>query len=522
MYSLGILIALLGNGIAVLGFVGLLTKPLIFVVSALFFLSVIVMLAKRQVSIGERVKFFIKTSTNKAISLLLLAQITINVIGTVGPEIQFDALWYHLTLPKIFIQRQKIEIFPNTPFFHSALPKLVEMLFIPALAIDSDLLTRFIHLLFGCLTAITIIVYGQKYIGIKAALLAGLIFYSDLSVGWLSQTAYIDLGRTFFETLAFFSLLEWWQKKSAQSLVKIGIFLGIALATKTLALGSLAIVSFVVALYAKTKKAYSVVIICLIAMSISGVWYIRSYQATGNPIYPIFSPHLAETKTIYAPKITDFFLDFFRLSNAPMGWDAAMSPLYLLLLPISLILTRRQLLTKLIGVYCLLGYSIWFFIPRVGGTRFILPYLPAFALLSVNFFLLKTGLAKKLQNVAMVFIFLVSTGNGIIRAYIVKPNLNLLLGRETAHEYLAKRLNYNHVFFDLDYYFEKTIKPTDMVYIVGGHSYAYANFPYVHESFYKGEPFNYILTHNAPLPEKFSSWNLIYENQKTKVKLYSR
>ncbi len=35
---------------------------------------------------------------------LLVIQVIINLIGALGPELGFDALWYHLTIPKIYFE----------------------------------------------------------------------------------------------------------------------------------------------------------------------------------------------------------------------------------------------------------------------------------------------------------------------------------------------------------------------------------------------------------------------------------
>ena len=36
--------------------------------------------------------------------VILIGQILVNLIGALGPELGFDALWYHLTEAKLFWQ----------------------------------------------------------------------------------------------------------------------------------------------------------------------------------------------------------------------------------------------------------------------------------------------------------------------------------------------------------------------------------------------------------------------------------
>ena len=77
-------------------------------------------------------------------------------------------------------------------------------------------------------------------------------------------------------------------------------------------------------------------------------------------------------------------------------------------------------------------------------------------------------------------------------------------------------------FFDLDGYFQKTIKPDDKVLIYGISNLYYVNFPYIHSSRVKeGDKFNYILVKDMGLPGRFQNWKLVYQNPVTKVKLYT-
>jgi len=77
-------------------------------------------------------------------------------------------------------------------------------------------------------------------------------------------------------------------------------------------------------------------------------------------------------------------------------------------------------------------------------------------------------------------------------------------------------------FYDIDGYFAKKIKPTDMVLIYGIHNLYYVNFPFIHESYLKkGDWFNYILIGEGMIPKRYSNWQLIYQNDISRVKLYA-
>ena len=55
---------------------------------------------------------------------ILILQGAVNLVGALGPELGFDALWYHLTLPKIYLENHSINFLPGGLFYYSAMPKL--------------------------------------------------------------------------------------------------------------------------------------------------------------------------------------------------------------------------------------------------------------------------------------------------------------------------------------------------------------------------------------------------------------
>lgn len=109
---------------------------------------------------------------------LLVVQALVNLIGALGPELGFDALWYHLTEAKLFWQRGSIAPLPGNLLYWSGLPRLGEMIymFLPG---------KLVHWGFGLLSAYFVFRLG--------GMAASLLWYSTLLVGWLSTSAYVDL-----------------------------------------------------------------------------------------------------------------------------------------------------------------------------------------------------------------------------------------------------------------------------------------------------------------------------------------
>jgi len=147
MFLLGILIASYSYAIFLIGVFGYLTKNAVFLITLIWVFLVIKLLKNKfvtqlkKISIKEISQDKFELVTVSIIIILLL----INFIGIFIPEISFDALWYHLTIPKLYIDIGKITFIPGGLLYYSALPKMGEILYISALFIDGTTLTKFIH-----------------------------------------------------------------------------------------------------------------------------------------------------------------------------------------------------------------------------------------------------------------------------------------------------------------------------------------------------------------------------------------
>ena len=119
----------------------------------------------------------------------------------------------------------------------------------------------------------------------------------------------------------------------------------------------------------------------------------------------------------------------------------------------------------------------------------------------------------------IIFISLTSIGYRFIANSKYLP---VILGTQTKQEFLTTNLNFAFGdFYDTDGYFAENIKPFDTVLLYGFHNLYYVDFPFVDSSWRQQEDeFNYVAVQKTELPEEFSNWMLVYENEQTMVKLY--
>lgn len=529
MFLLAITFGLYAYVLFFLGIGGWLYKEIIGFFTIYFFGTLVVWKRESILHFFQKIILELKKSKKEVVLLLLLllVQAGVNFLGALGPELAFDALWYHLTLPKIWLLNHSITFIPGGLLYYSAMPKLGELLFIPGLVFGNEIVVKLIHFSFGLLVCLVLYKLQRKFFNPVISLIGVVIFYSNLVVAWESITAYVDLIRAFFEIMALWGFINWWESKNKKWFILSACMLGFAITTKLLALGSLVIFIPLIIYHQRkllTKGLMYMFSYAFIALSIPLPWFIFSYIHTGNIVYPFFS----EVYKV-APEPISFVKFFTEIWNLFINAADPISPLYLLFLPLLILYFQKfKPALKLITIYSALALVMWYFTPRTGGGRFILPYLPAFSILCAAV-LQQLQKSKKLYEflfIRYLFIIIICIAFLTIcyRGIANEKYLSVILGQQTEQEFLAENLNYSFGdFYDIDNYFRNHITPQDRVLLYGFHNLYYVHFPFIDSSWVKeGDSFTYIATQNTPLPATYKDWKLVYTNDKTMVNLYKR
>lgn len=520
MFAFAILIGLYSYSIFLLGITHLLYPFYIFLVTLVF--AFFVFWASKKIKKGKTNIDF-KNKFNLFIFILLMVQLLINLIGVLGPEISFDSLWYHLTLPKIYIMNHAIFHISGNLLYYSDMPKSIEMIYVAMLTFGTEILAKFVHFLFGVLIIFVIYKFSKRLMDTRFSLLACLIFASNLVFGWESITAYVDLGRTFFEILALYYILIWSKNQEIKNIYKSSMMLGFAVTTKLIALVSIPIFWGII-LYSSfidkiqiRKTLVNLVVFSFISILVPLPWFIFSFLNTGDPFYPFLSILKLGSGNIFSiGYFINSFKELFIYSQDPIN------PIYIILLPLVIISFKKfENSIKIITLYAFLALIGWYFTPKLGGGRFILPYLPAFSILSV--YTISKIKSIRMKNYLIGLIILFSIISIFYRGLANYKFLPVVLGKETKAQFLTTKLNFKFGdFYDTDNYFKNNIKTSDKILLFGFHNLYYVDFPFIDSSFVKkGDKFDYIATQFSNLPAEFSNWKIIYYNRATGVKLYS-
>lgn len=449
---------------------------------------------------------------NLFLALLALAGI-VNLLSAFGPELGFDALWYHLSLAKLYLLHRSVYHVPGGLLYYSEMPRLTELLYVPLLQFFGETGPHLLSWGAGIGSAVILYKLSRKFLPQATSLLVTTIFYVTPLVGWQSGSAYVDLFRTFFEVLAIHLIFD-------KKLILAGLAIGLAISTKSLALGSVPVLMFLV--YFLYRNLRLVAVFSISAAIVSLPWFISAYLNTGYPLYPIGAAILDYSHKMFPSglNVIAVFGDLWKLFVFP---EDPISPVFIIFLPflfIPEILAKVLKNKSTIGliIYCLLGYLSWWITPRTGGGRFILPYLPGFALLCG--LIIDYQGNRTIKSLMIAVVFMVATINLGFRTVAVSRLLPYFKGQETKESYLCRNLDFKtNVFVDCDGWFSKNHKPTDLVYVAGVHNLYYIDFPFVHETWYAGQNYNYILTQNS---RTTYPGTLVYQNIQTGVKLYKR
>jgi len=522
MLEIGLFIGIFSYSILALGLLRLYYPWILIPFTILFWFSFVLWQKDKIISFYKNISLRNYSNILSLALLYLVIQAAVNSIGLFGPEIGFDATWYHLTLPKLYLMYHQFIHVPGGVLYYADMPKLAEMLYASGLSFGFDFFARIWQFIFGILTCVILYKFGRKYFSESWAILVPVIFYSSLVVGWESFSGYIDLARTFFTIIAAYSFVNWNESGEKKYFYYSAIFVGFSVATKLLSFPDLA--AYTVLLLFLGKNSHNLAgrvknITTFIVLALTPVlpYFLFSFIHTGSPVYPLFTNYPV-------PGYFEIFNPLFFITSVWQTFANAsdlINPIFLAVLPFVIIYSKKLL--KEIPIVFLLatsGFVAWYITPQSGGGRYILAYLPIFSIVSIYII---RNLSRNWQKIFIAFIVFVAAVSILYRTSANAKFLPLFFHKETMGVFMSKNLQYNlGDFYDIDGYFARKIKPTDKVLLFGFHNLYYVDFPFIDSSWVnKNDLFNFVAVQGNGLPDRFKNWDLVYYNNTTLVRLYS-
>lgn len=378
------------------------------------------------------------------------------------PPMAFDALEYHLGVPWAYWQTGGMRFLPN--LFYAHFPMNMEMLFTLIWRIAGEGGIKVFHWMLGVLISVSLYAWLRHRAGKTTALLAAVLFLSDMHILGLLVSAKIDLGVILFSFLAMEALWRWLINSKTSDMILAGVFSGFAVGCKYSVIGILAFPVVMVlltdALLSREWRHHGKAIVlygatCLLLFS---PWAIRNWVYQGNPVFPLgYSVFGAET-------MDDEIHQFMVRTTGPtwkgeLGelnreasfsarlsglWDilTQKQPLVMLFLPVlpAVLLIRCERRLRLLCLLLFLGWLVWIAFSRP-LPRYLTPLYPAMAgvlMLAIN--RLSFPALSTLLKLLLGFLLLYNlTGYGILAATLPQ-SARYLTRQMTREEFLSGML----------------------------------------------------------------------------------
>jgi hypothetical protein len=416
-----------------------------------------------------------------AFGVMVLA---LGLLRALAPPLMWDALVYHLTLPKLYAQTRQIQI--SGDFFFSGLPQLNEMLYTAALLLRGEAAAQTLGWMFGAMLVLGLRAHASAMLGPRAGPLAVALLFSSFSIALSLAWAYGELLLMLMAVTMLVALRRWRLTGAPRWLWLAGVFAGLALGCKyTGAVVPLAGAAVVAASPLESNVSYvsqvrphraislwAVARFLLAAGLTFSPWLLKNLLFTGNPIYPLFfaapdvdalrlwfynRPDLTERNPLWAALI--FFRAVFLGVQGGNQYEATLNPL-LAFLPLGLALGWKRLTPETRGelgpilTFTLAGYGTWIGLTFVSvyaaQARLFFVLFPALALLCVAGLSAMAGLdtstlrASVIVNAALILILGLSAFElGV--DFLRRNPLPYLLGEQTAAHYRGVQLGWHAI-----------------------------------------------------------------------------
>ena len=334
---------------------------------------------------------------------LTMTALAFGAVAALAPEKEWDALWYHLNLPRLWLDAGRpVDLVEE---YVSLYPLTWQLVFGTGLVLGGAVGAKLLHFVCLPLLAAAVWLSGRRYLGTASSAAAVALVVTTPTMLWETGTAYVDVALAMHAAIACYALMRHAEQGELAWGVLAALHFGGAAATKHLGI-VVTIVALTIFVFmmvrSGTRPGPAIRRALLIGAAAAFVplpWYVRSYLASGNPVFPeLFSvfgalpPERwdAVTENGLAGFKARFgfgrsFVDLLRLP-----WDVtvhgarfggSLGPLFLVLIPAACLFPRRRAVLALAGgVVAYVGF--WASPLSSYQMRFLMPAVAPMALLA--------------------------------------------------------------------------------------------------------------------------------------------
>jgi hypothetical protein len=398
--------------------------------------------------------------------------LVVSFVAALAPETEYDALWYHLELPRQWLLAGRPV--DNVTEYVSLYPQGFDLLFGIALAFGSDSAARLIQ--WSCLGLSTLLLVraAHRVAGPETGWLAAAVFAAGPTVLWEATTAYVDLALATYTLAGAAALLEWIDRREDPWLRVAGVMLGFGCAIKHLGLVALMATVLVIVISQRGRLRPRIFEVArwliVVPLLMGGPWYARAWAAARNPVAPmlvnVFGIQPPERWTPQAEAGLERFEARFGRGHDPaallrLPWDLTMhgsvfgGVLGIAMLAaapgVVLALRRHRRLIAVLGGVAIY-VAVWVSPVSSLQFRFLLPVVPFLSLLAAAGFV-ALGSRSKVMDWAVAALLLLSLPpfipfhegdrrgwDGWLTHVLRRVPVEVVVGAESKDSYLTRQV----------------------------------------------------------------------------------
>ena len=365
--------------------------------------------------------------------LILAIQVFFNLAGASVLPSGWDALGEHLARAKEWIRLHRLEAIPYINYIQRGQPFNVGMLYGMSLLIKDAILAKLIHFSFGIMTAIGVYSLGRRYFSFKVGLFSAAIFYAIPAVAYLSTTAYVDLGLTFYAFLALYAFINWTATSRRSWLIVSAVMSGLCVGSKYAGFLPIAILVLGILFHSWFIRKEKFIIVgrnlllfVLLAGLAGSFWYVRDFIIYGRliPLELAFRLWRVIKNAFWRmvtlgpfnpenlPSALALDLSFLR-DKALVPWKLTMygsvlgrvydpggvGVFFLAFLPFFLLPRfRKNRVIRFVFYYSLVFFVVWMLFSPI--KRYLIPIFPLLSIM-VAYIIIRTWEARKIIRVPL-------------------------------------------------------------------------------------------------------------------------
>ncbi len=325
------------------------------------------------------------------------------LIAALAPEKEYDALWYHLRLPRLWLEAGRpVDVIHE---YISLYPLTWELVFGAGMVLGGTVAAKLLH--FACLPLLALLVWqaSRRYMpGVSPSAAAALVVTTPTLL-WESTTTYVDLALALHAAAACYALVRYADTSERSWAIVAALQFGLAAATKHL---GVLVTIVALALFVAAARTHAgrmrllrpAILIAILAAIVPSPWYVRAWAASGNPVFPELFGLFGASPPDRWDAITDHGLALFKTHFGvgrswadllALPWNltvhgalfgGALGPLFLVLLP-GLVCTRGHSAALKWLAWGVAAYvAIWASPISSFQMRFLMPIVPPLALMA--------------------------------------------------------------------------------------------------------------------------------------------